>query len=238
MKIAVLTDVHANLPALEAALNAIEDAGCERIYHTGDAIGIGPFPAECLARLLATPRMRLIMGNHDAWFAFGLPQPQPAWMSDGEVAHQQWVHAQLDPGLRGVLAGWPYVVQDVWDGVGVTLLHYALDTTGRDFIAVVGEPTPADLDGIFAPYHAEVVFYGHHHPTSDLRGRGRYVNPGSLGCNRMAVARFAILDCRDGDYTLEHHVVPYDDTSLFVEMERRQVPERDFISQAFFARDP
>ena len=74
MKVAVLTDVHANLPALEATLRVIEDAGCEAIYHTGDAIGIGPFPAECLARLLATPRMRLIMGNHDAWFAFGLPQ--------------------------------------------------------------------------------------------------------------------------------------------------------------------
>ncbi len=82
MKVAVLTDVHANLPALEATLRAIEDAGCEAIYHTSDAIGIGPFPAECLTRLLATPRMRLIMGNHDAWFAFGLPQPQPAWMSD------------------------------------------------------------------------------------------------------------------------------------------------------------
>ena len=43
MKVAVLTDVHANLPALEATLRAIEDAGCEAIYHTGDAIGIARF---------------------------------------------------------------------------------------------------------------------------------------------------------------------------------------------------
>ncbi len=237
MKVAVLTDVHANLPALEAALSAIADEGCHAIYHTGDAIGIGPCPDECLARMLATPRMRLIMGNHDAWFAFGLPQPQPAWMSDGEVAHQQWTHTQLDPSLRPVIAGWPYVVQEVWEGVRVTLLHYAPDGSGRDFIPIVREPTPGDLDRIFAPYRSEIVFYGHHHPASDLRGQRRYVNPGSLGCNRKAVARFAILHCSDGSYTLEHHAVPYDDTPLFAEMERRQVPERDFICRVFFARD-
>jgi predicted phosphodiesterase len=76
MRIAVFTDVHGNLPALEAALAAIERARCDAIYHTGDAIGIGPYPAECLDRLLHAPRVYCVMGNHDAWFAYGLPQPQ------------------------------------------------------------------------------------------------------------------------------------------------------------------
>jgi len=40
MRIAVMTDVHANLPALQAALRDIGEQGCEEIYHTGDAIGI------------------------------------------------------------------------------------------------------------------------------------------------------------------------------------------------------
>ncbi len=237
MKVAVLTDAHANLPALEATLSAIQDAQCGAIYHTGDVIGIGPFPAECLDRLLATPHIHLLMGNHDAWFAFGLPRPRPTWMSDGEVAHQQWVHAQLDPSLRSVVAGWPYIVQEEWEGVRVTLLHYALDDTQRDFVPIVRDPTPADLDRIFASYQSDIVFYGHHHPASDLRGHGRYMNPGSLGCCTRPVARFAILECTDGAYTLEHHEVPYDDTSLFLEMERRQVPERDFICRVFFSRD-
>ena len=46
MKIAVLTDVHGNLPALQVALRAIRREGADAIFHTGDAIGIGPFPAE------------------------------------------------------------------------------------------------------------------------------------------------------------------------------------------------
>ena len=110
-RIAVITDAHANLPALDAALAAIRGDGASAVYHTGDAIGIGPFPAEVLDRLLHEPGMRSVMGNHDAWFAFGLLCPRPAWMGEGELAHQRWVHAQLDPALRPAVAAWPWVIE-------------------------------------------------------------------------------------------------------------------------------
>ncbi len=74
MKIAVITDVHANLPALWAVLAATRQERCDLIVHTGDAIGIGPFPAECLELLLETPHMICLMGNHDAWLVDGLPK--------------------------------------------------------------------------------------------------------------------------------------------------------------------
>jgi hypothetical protein len=54
-KIAVMTDVHANLPALQAALSTIEQEGYDLLVHTGDAIAIGPYPAETLDVLLSTP---------------------------------------------------------------------------------------------------------------------------------------------------------------------------------------
>ena len=79
-RIAVITDAHANLPVLDAALAAIRGDGVSAVYHTGDAIGIGPFPAEVLDRLLHEPGMRPVMGNHDVWFVFGLPSPgRPGW---------------------------------------------------------------------------------------------------------------------------------------------------------------
>lgn len=53
MKLAVLTDVHANLPALRAALRALEQEGFDLLVHLGDAIAIGPFPSECLELLLS-----------------------------------------------------------------------------------------------------------------------------------------------------------------------------------------
>jgi predicted phosphodiesterase len=234
MKIAVITDVHANLPALEAALASIQREGCNAIYHTGDAIGIGPYPAECLDLLLSTPGIRCIMGNHDEWFAFGLPTPQPVWMSDGEVAHQHWTHAQIDPALRHVVADWPFVIDETFDGISITFLHYALTDSRRAFSQIVLESDAAKLDRLFAQESGALICYGHDHFPSDVVGRARYVNPGSLGCH-PASARFVTLDITAGRCQVERHTVPYDAAAVYRELERRQVPEHDFIIQTFFA---
>ena len=145
-RIAVITDVHANLPALDAALAAIRADGPDAVYHTGDAIGIGPFPAEVLDRLLHEPGLRPVMGNHDGWFAFGLPDPRPPWMSEGELAHQRWTHAQLDPALGPVVAAWPWVIEEEVGGMPVAFLHYALDGTGRGFVDPIPASDAAALD--------------------------------------------------------------------------------------------
>ena len=234
MRVAVLTDAHANLPALEAALGDIQRIGCDAIYSTGDAIAIGPQPAECLDLLLRTPNVRLLMGNHDAWFVDGLPQPQPQWMSDGEVEHQRWVHAQLDPSLRPIVAYWPYVVRQEWEGVCVALMHYAPANADASFAPIVRDSGVDELDRLFGQYGADVVFYGHTHVASDVTGQARYANPGSLGCHHEALARYLVLTCSQGRYTLEQRAVPYDDGPLFEAFERRQAPERTFLYEAFF----
>jgi len=229
-RIAVLTDAHANLPALEAALQTITSMSCDGIYHTGDLIGIGPFPAESLQLALRTPKLRMTLGNHEVMFAHGLPHPRPKWMSEGEEAHQQWVHAQLDPALRAVVAQWPLVIEEDICSLRIALLHYALAGSPGQFRSALRDPSRGDLDRLFSPYRADLVFYGHSHRASDVQGQARYVNPGSLGCFSEAVARFAVLDVRpDGTYELSQHAAPYDDASLLREFERRDVPDRDFI---------
>lgn len=247
-KIAVFTDTHANLPALQAALAAIQLEGCDAIYHTGDVIAIGPHPAECLDLLLSTPNMHPLIGNHEAWFVNGLPQPQPTWMSDEELAHQHWLHAQLDPAgtdhpaVKPILARWPYVIQTELEGVRVALMHYPPTGEPGAFVPVVRSQVASRLDALFASYPADVVFFGHDHAAYDVSGlgtgsvRARYVNPGSLGCHQEAIARFVTLVCEKGHYTLHKHAVPYDDALLFEDLEKRQVPARAFIRQVFFQR--
>lgn len=236
MKLAVITDVHANLPALRAALQAIGEEGVDLVVHAGDAIAIGPQPAECLDLLLGLPNARFVMGNHDAWFVHGLPQPQPKWMSDGEVAHQRWTHAQLEPSLRDVIATWPDYLSLDLGGVRTAFVHYALDATGRRLQTPLRDPTAAQLDAAFSVYNpdcATVIFYGHTHVFSDVQGCARYVNPGSVGCAPEAVARYTLMTCRGDTPELEHRVVAYDDAELFAAFEERQVPEREFIFKAF-----
>lgn len=234
MKIIVITDAHANLPALKAVLEEVTKLGYDAIFHTGDSIAIGPYPAECLDLLLNTPRIQFVAGNHESYFVQGLPTPQPTWMSDGEVLHQHWTHSQLLPQSRSLLAQWQYVLEHEFEGVEVTFTHYGVTESRRDFVSLVNNPTATDLDEMFSFSNGSLVFYGHDHSKSDIQGKKRYVNPGSLGCSKNAVARYCVAEFARGRYIIEHCVVAYDDKELYEAFERRNVPERHFIYKAFF----
>jgi hypothetical protein len=92
----------------------------------------------------------------------------------------------------------------------------------------------SDLDRLFGGFVSELIFFGHDHSSCDLQGRARYVNPGSLGCHTRAVARYCVAEFHEGTFTIAHRAVPYDDAELQRAFEERQVPEREFINQAFF----
>jgi predicted phosphodiesterase len=236
MRIIVMTDVHANLPALRAALTAIKRDGYDIIVHTGDAIGIGPYPAECLELLLNTPNVRFVMGNHESYFVSGLPKPQPSYMSDGEVQHQLWTHERLEPGLRTIMAKWPYRLDCDIEGTKVTFLHYALTASGQDFLPVIRRPILNDLERMFSPLNSALVFYGHDHFPFDAQGQTRYVNAGPLGCSREAVATYSLAEFSERRFDIEHRRAAYDSTELFRAFEERNVPERHFIQRVFFGR--
>jgi len=228
-----MTDAHANLPALRAALKAAGDEGYDEIVHTGDAIAIGPYPTECLDLLLSAG-VTCTVGNHEDWFLNGLPTPRPAWMTEGEEAHQHWTHTQLGPHHKASLEAWPYILAREIEGVRAVFTHYGMHTGGHDFKIPIRNAAAADLDDIFADAQADVIFYGHEHAPSDVSGNARYVNPGSLGCHRQSVARLCVATFSRGHATINHQAVPYDDTALFWAFEQRKVPERTFICRVFF----
>src|SRR3954449_13582291 len=64
VSVAVITDIHGNLPALQAALARIDDMGIERIYCGGDLVGYGPHPNEVCA-LIQERAIPTIYGNYD-----------------------------------------------------------------------------------------------------------------------------------------------------------------------------
>ena len=67
-KIGVITDVHGNLPALQAILARLQAEKVEEILHLGDVVDMGPYSAECLHLLHQTPNVTMLMGNHDKDF--------------------------------------------------------------------------------------------------------------------------------------------------------------------------
>src|SRR5512145_2622602 len=69
MNVLIISDIHANLTALEAVLqDAVSSAsgGFDSVWCLGDVVGYGPDPAQCIDRLRQLPNLTCVMGNHDA----------------------------------------------------------------------------------------------------------------------------------------------------------------------------
>jgi protein phosphatase len=233
MKLIIITDVHANLPAMQAAAGQFKAEGYDQIIHLGDAIAIGPQPRECLDLLLGLENIQFVMGNHDDWYAHGMPDPQPVWMSDGELVHQTWTHTQLGQHYRSTISAWPWQIEMQLGGIKLAFCHYALAPDRRSFKGILHDPQPADLDQLFKP-QADLVFFGHVHVASDLLGQAHYLSPGSLGCQKMAVAPYLAVEIINGQVEILRRVIPYDDRPLYEAFKTRRVPERGFIYKAFF----
>jgi len=236
MRIGIFTDIHANLPALETALLAFQEASCEEIFHVGDLVGIGPYPKECMELVKAQNHFHSIMGNHDYWYAYGLSESTLQWMSPEEVQHQKWTHQQLGKSFQGFVRQWPFELHLEREGLPISFLHYGL-TENRDwFKSIVKDPKTKDLDQIFAGIDSPLVFHGHYHKATDFQGRQRYLNPGAAGCHDQAEVRLYILEILNGEYTLYHLAIPYEDEALLIAFEERKVPARDFIRKVFVVR--
>jgi hypothetical protein len=96
----------------------------EQIYHCGDAIGIGPFPAECLARLRRCQTFRSVRGNHDDYLLRGVTGMLPEIMSPGEAIHQRWTHAQISDCRQTDGLGMAIYVERSFLGLKMAFTHY------------------------------------------------------------------------------------------------------------------
>jgi predicted phosphodiesterase len=177
MRVAVLADIHGNLPALEAVLADVEGAEVDRIVLPGD-IALGPLPGETLD-LLASLGERAIWvhGNCErellaAYDGEDVPGPY------GESAHDS--AALLSPRHRDLLDGLPLTVSLDVDGLGPTLFCHA--TPRRDDEMVLVDSPMSVWSAALSGVSERVVVCGHTHmPFDRLVDGRRVVNPGSVG---------------------------------------------------------
>ena len=233
MRLGIIADLHANLPALQVVTASFVSEQVDQIIHLGDAIAIGPHPRECLEILLSFKGSDLIMGNHDHWYVHGLPEPRPDWMTDGGLQHQYWTHDQLGEGYKDQVADWLWSVKKEIHGFNLAFMHYALGNGGKSFKLIGRDLTADDLDKYFHT-QADTIFFGHSHVASDLQGRARFLNPGSLGCQQSATAPYLLVEITNQEIQIHKRSITYDDRPLYKAFESREVPDREFIYKAFF----
>ena len=229
MRIALLSDIHSNLPALDAVLDAAGTV--DAIWHLGDIVGYGPDPDGVVARLRDVGATG-VRGNHDA---AALGGSEIDWFNPDARRAMEWTRTAISEETRTWLSSLPERRQldgfdlvhgsprePIWEyvttpGVAIEnlrLLEAPIGLHGHTHVPVAWAQ---DGEGV------ELV-RGRAGRTLTLDGRRILLNPGSVGQPRDGnpAASFAILDLGAG--TVEWQRAPYDVPAVQAAMRAAGLP--------------
>lgn len=216
--LALLYDVHGNLPALEAVLADAEAAGARRFLLGGDYALFGAWPRETMQRL-GELDADWIRGNAERWTADPAAAPAREPLHSGLGVCRELLGEEV----VGTLARLPAVL--VRDGV-----RYCHASPSSDTDAFDPEPGPRDgelLDGV----HERRVVFGHTHLQFRrvTAGGVELVNPGSVGLPFDGDPRAGYALVRDGAVALRR--VPYDHHSSAAAVRERFGPWAETVAR-------
>jgi diadenosine tetraphosphatase ApaH/serine/threonine PP2A family protein phosphatase len=229
MRICLLSDIHSNLPALDAVLEAAGDV--DAVWHLGDVVGYGPDPDGVVARLRARAAMG-VRGNHDA---AALGGSEIDWFNPDARRAMEWTRSAIGDETRAWLSNLPERRTDA----GCDLVHGSPREPLWEYVTSLG----VARDNL-AVLQSRLGLHGHTHVPAawvedatgvelvrgrpgrllELAGRRALLNPGSVGQPRDGDpdASFAILDL-EAD-TIEWRRTPYDVAAVQAAMRSAGLP--------------
>lgn len=229
MKLAILSDVHANLAALHAVADDIDRWQPDYVIVGGDVINRGPRPRECLDFVLARTRTHgwtCVLGNHEEYV---ISHSKPEAMTSGPLFEMSrisyWTYGQLGRDVSAV-AAWPFAHSTWIDGLEVRVVHASMSGTR----AGIHRSTPdEELRHKIAPPPA-VLIVGHTHlPLIRHLDATLVVNAGAAGLpfDGDPRAAYARLTRRQGAWQADIVRLAYD-----AELADRDFEITGFIDQA------
>jgi len=225
--VAVITDIHANLPALEAALARIDELGVERIYCGWDLVGYGPHPNE-VCELIAARAIPTIYGNYDYAIAREEEDCGCAYITphDRELGQLSvaWTLAATSAASREFMLGLPF---DRHFEIGSSRVHL-VHGSPRKVNEYLFEDKPARLyERLAAAEQDDLLVFGHtHKPWSASFGGVLFVNCGSVGKPKDGDPRasFALLRAGAEGIEVEIERVAYDAERVAAEVRAAGLP--------------
>jgi diadenosine tetraphosphatase ApaH/serine/threonine PP2A family protein phosphatase len=220
VRIAAITDIHANLPALEAVLGAVEETGIEEVWCLGDVVGYGVEPDAC-TELVRERCAVCLVGNHDLAVLGALDISS---FSEAAAAAVEWTQANVADAtvefLRGLEAEgaregiglfhasprdpvWEYVLSTEQADAGMDACPQRIALIGHSHVALFFNRLDASEDETRGAQASDGALL-------DLSRGGWLVNPGSVGQPRDGDPRAAWLELDTGAETACFHRVAYD----------------------------
>jgi putative phosphoesterase len=182
MKIAVLSDIHGNIHALQVVLADMDRLSPEAIFCLGDLVGYGAHPNEVID-LIRQRDIPTIIGNYDDGVGFdkddcGCVYKDPADIERGNQS-LMWSREHTTPENKNYLRNLPFQMRDRLAGQSVLFVH----GSPRKINEYLYEDRPlSTFERIAQAADCEVMFFGHTHlPYQKQVGRTLFVNTGSVG---------------------------------------------------------
>jgi predicted phosphodiesterase len=201
MRIAVISDIHSNLYALEAVLERIRELSPDAVLCLGDIVGYGAHPNEC-RRLVREAAGYSIVGNHDR----AALTRDVGFMNPYAAAAALWTADQLDDDSRAYISSLQQSAS-IDDGVGgVVRGFHGSDADANEYVY-----EEMAEEGILTRSGATAVFLGHTHvPFLRTFESGIVGNPGSVGQPRDGDPRasFAVFNTESREFEMTR--VEYD----------------------------
>ena len=235
VKIALFSDVHANLPALESVLADIDKTGVEAIYHLGDLVGYAPWPNEVIDRIRdrAIPG---VAGNYDSTVGTDYKHCGCRYEDarQEELSHLSfgWTKQNTETSRKAWLASLPFRIDmrplgGHAAGPTLTLLHgnhtlntvYVTEDRTDDFLRKMGQGVRAG--------EGDVVAFGHtHQPWHRIIDGVHFVNTGSVGRPKDGDWRagYVVLSIGSGEVTTEFRRIKYDVEKAAQAIEQSDLP--------------
>jgi len=231
---ALISDIHANLPALAAVLTDIAArSDVDATYHLGDLVGYAPWPNETVA-LLRSAGIPGVAGNYDSTVATDYKHCGCKYEDarQEELSHlsYEWTRKQVSAETKAVLGGLPFRIDlrplgGHTAGPTVTLLHgnqvlntvYVYEERPDSFLEKMGDAVGASV--------GDIVCFGHtHKPWHRVVNGVHFVNTGSVGRPKDGDWRagYVLLDADTGEPRVKLVRIEYD-----VEHAARAIIESD-----------
>ncbi len=235
MRVGLLSDVHANLPALQTALQLLERRGADHLLVAGDLVGYGGQPNECLATL-AEVGAQCVLGNHDLFVLDRLPATRFPGLAQRSA---ELTRSLLSAESRAFLTRLPLRLQ----AGRVLMTHGSLDSVEEyvvderravDLLARLPQEAPGTDTLVLGHTHRQWCVVAGQRPRRLGRvldvpdERPRLLNPGSVGQSRQRErrprSRFALYDTSSG--RLEFLRADYDVEASREVLRRLGLPDR------------
>ncbi|TCO74359.1 metallophosphoesterase family protein [Marinisporobacter balticus] len=225
MKIAIITDIHSNIFALEAVLKDIEDKGIENIYCLGDLVGYGPFPNEVINRI-REKHIPTVQGNYDQsvgeeLFACGCDYKDDKAMEIGAKS-LYWSQENTTEENKKWLKELPEKIEFEDEGQKILLVHGS-PRKNNEYLYEESK----ELEEISGMINADIMVCGHTHKPFHKQVAGIHmINAGSAGKPKHGnpKATYMIIDVNANDIKTEIVEVQYDYEKMAKAIEDSEIP--------------